>query len=136
MENNIRDNKKSILVVEDDQSLLTALVDKFTREGFNMQHASNGVSGYALALKQRPDIILLDILLPEMDGISFLQKLRKEDLWGKLVPVIFLTNVSPTTDRIIARIAEDEPAYYLVKSDFFLSDIVEKVRERLSNVPA
>lgn len=131
MENQKAQNKKSILIVEDDQSLLTALVDKFTREGFITLRAANGVSGYSLALERHPDIILLDILMPEMDGITYLQKLRKEDEWGKSVPVIFLTNVSPNTDRIIARITEDEPAYYLVKSDFLLADVVEKVNERL-----
>lgn len=125
-------SKKTILIVEDDLSLLTALVEKFTREEFIVLRAANGVSGYAIALERRPDIILLDILMPEMDGITFLQKLRQEDVWGKSVPVIFLTNVSPNTDRIIARIAEDEPAYYLTKSDFLLSDVVEKVNERLS----
>jgi CheY-like chemotaxis protein len=131
MEDQKNENIKTILVVEDDLSLLTALIDKFTREGFTTQQAANGVSGYALALKQHPDIILLDILMPEMDGITFLQKLRQENEWGKSVPVIFLTNVSPNTDHIIARIAEDEPAYYLVKSDFLLADVVDKVNERL-----
>ncbi|HSE34585.1 MAG TPA: response regulator [Candidatus Paceibacterota bacterium] len=124
--------KTSILIVEDDQSLLAALVDKFTREGFAVRRAANGVTGLAEAVTSHPDIILLDILLPEMDGLELLQKLRKQDDWGKEVPVIFLTNVSPNTDRIIARIAEDEPAYYLVKSDFLLSDVVGKVNERLA----
>jgi DNA-binding response OmpR family regulator len=124
-------DKKSILIVEDDRSLLWAVVDKFTREGFAVSEAVAGDAGFALALKEHPDIILLDILLPEMDGISFLQKLRKENVWGKSVPVIFLTNMSPATDRIIARIAEDEPAYYLIKSDIVLADLLEKVNERL-----
>lgn len=128
---NGKSEKKKILIVEDDQSLLKALVDKFTREGFVVSRAASGLSGYALALEGRPDILLLDILLPELDGISFLQKLRKENEWGKNVPVVFLTNVGPNTDRIITRIAEDEPAYYLVKSDTVLSEVVTKVRERL-----
>ena len=128
---NEQPRKKTILIVEDELTLLTALVEKFTREEFIVLRAANGVTGYEIALERHPDIILLDILMPELDGISFLQKLRNEDAWGKSVPVIFLTNVSPNTDRIIARIAEDEPAYYLTKSDFLLSDVVEKVNERL-----
>jgi DNA-binding response OmpR family regulator len=129
-------DKKHILIVEDEQSLLSALVDKFTREGFIVHRASNGVSGFAEATTLHPDILLLDVLLPEMDGLTFLQKLRKHDDWGKSVPVIFLTNVSPNTDRIIARITEDEPAYYLVKSDLLLSDVVQKVNERLDAEPS
>lgn len=131
MENKKTEEQK-ILIVEDDQSLLGAMVEKFTREGFLVLKSVNGAAGFALALQERPDLILLDILLPELDGLSFLQKLRKENEWGKSVPVIFLTNLSPHVDRIIARIAEDEPAYYLVKTDIVLSEVVAKVRERLS----
>jgi DNA-binding response OmpR family regulator len=124
--------KKKILIVEDDLSLLRGLVDKFMREGFAVFSANNGIEGLSSAFAIHPDIILLDIVMAQMDGLTTLQKLREKDAWGKDVPVIFLTNLSPDSDRIIAEIAKDEPAFYLVKSDFLLSDVVVKVRECLA----
>lgn len=125
-------DKKSILIVEDDASLLRALVDKFTREQFTAYFASNGIEGLSSAFMHHPDVILLDIVMSGMDGLTMLKKLREKDEWGKHVPVVFLTNLSPDNDKIIARISEDEPAFYLVKSDFLLSDVVGKVREALN----
>jgi DNA-binding response OmpR family regulator len=123
--------QKRILIVEDDASLLRGLTDKFTRENFLVFFARNGVEGLSSALAHHPDVILLDIVMPQMDGLMMLQTLRTKDEWGKHVPVVFLTNLSPDNDKIIARISEDEPAYYLIKSDFLLSDVVAKVNEAI-----
>jgi two-component system, OmpR family, alkaline phosphatase synthesis response regulator PhoP len=120
---------KTILIVEDDKSLLNALVDKFTREGFDVLKADNGKEGLDIALDKGPDLILLDILLPIMDGLNVLKKLREESDWGKKVPIILLTNVSADTDEINKTVEEYEPAYYLVKSDLELDEVVEKVKE-------
>ncbi len=123
--------QKKILIVEDDRSLLRGLVDKFTRENFAVSFASNGVEGLSSATLNHPDVILLDIVMAQMDGLTMLEKLRAASEWGKNVPVIFLTNLSPDNDKIIARIMKDEPVFYLVKSDFMLSDVVGKVNECL-----
>jgi DNA-binding response OmpR family regulator len=123
--------QKKILIVEDDTSLLRGLTDKFTRENFTVLFAGNGVEGLSSAFLHHPDVILLDIVMPLMDGLTMLQKLRAANEWGKHVPVVFLTNLSPDNDKIIARISEDEPAYYLIKSDFLLSDVVAKVNEAI-----
>jgi len=64
--------------------------------------------------------------------MTMLKKLRRENKWGKNVPVILLTNVSANSDAVNAEILENQPSYYLVKADWSLSDVVEKVRERLS----
>ena len=82
-----------ILIVEDDEAMLEVLIDEFKREGFKTLSAKNGVEGLDTALEKHPDIILLDILMPEMDGLTMLTKLR-DDKWGKDVPVILLTNYS------------------------------------------
>ncbi len=124
--------QKKILIVEDDQSLLKGLVDKFTRENFAVHFAANGVEGLSSAMINHPDLILLDIVMTQMDGLTMLEKLRAADEWGKHVPVVFLTNLSPDNDKIIARIIKDEPAFYLVKSNFMLSDVVAKVNECLA----
>ena len=75
---------KKILIVDDEPALLTALVDKFTRAGYTVGIAENGKEGLKLALKNRPDLILLDIIMPVMDGITMLYKLRKDSWGGKL----------------------------------------------------
>ena len=112
--------------------MLNALKDKLTREGFATLEAKNGEEGLNVALREHPDLILLDIVMPRMDGITMMKKLRQTDEWGKNVPVILLTNLSADDEKIMRAVTENEPAYYLVKSDHTISDVVEKVRERLS----
>ena len=101
---------KKILVVEDEISLRKALADKFRREGFAVLEAKDGEEGLAVALKEQPHIILLDIVLPKMDGMTMLKKLRQENAWGKSVPVILLTNLSADDDSILKGVTEDKPA--------------------------
>lgn len=67
-----------------------------------------------------------------MDGMTMMKKLRLQNEWGKKVPIILLTNLGSDDDKIIKGISGDEPAYYLVKSNWTLSDVIEKIRERLS----
>jgi len=126
---------KKILVieeVEDEKSLRDVLHDSFSLEGFSVLEAKDGEEGLATALSEHPDIILLDIVLPKMDGLTMMKKLREANEWGKHVPIILLTNLSADDDKINQAIAENEPAYYLVKSNYTMSDLVEKIRERLS----
>lgn len=102
--------------------------------------ASDGPSGLAVALREKPDIILLDIMMPGFDGMALMKNLRQareqsgqENEWGKHVPIILLTSLS-ADDKIMIGIIRDEPAYYIVKDNFSLDDIVEKVKERLERV--
>ena len=119
---------KKILIVEDDISSLEILVDKFTREAFNVLQAKNGIEGLEVALKEHPDLILLDIIMPKMDGISMIKELQ-EDEWGKDVPIIILTNLSD--GEKVAEAIERGVQDFLVKSDWNLNDVVKKVKERL-----
>lgn len=123
---------KTILVVEDDPPILKTLVDKLTEEGFRIIEAHDGEEGLMIADRDHPDLILLDIVMPKMDGMTMLKKLRQESEWGKSVPVILLTNLSPDEEKINKGITEDEPAYYLIKTNWSLNDVVQKVRERLN----
>ena len=125
--------KKTILIIEDELPQLKSLVDEFTDEGFRVLQAQNGEVGLALALREHPDIILLDMVMPVMDGMTMLKKLREKNAWGRSVPVILLTNLSPDDEQRMKDITTTEPAYYLVKSRWTLRDVVEKVRERLSD---
>ncbi len=123
-------DKKKILIVDDEEAIQRAISDAFENQEFTILTASNGEEGLAVSLKEHPDLILLDILMPKMDGMIMLQKLRQDD-WGKGAPVIILTNVSPNANSIIYSVVQNEPAYYLVKSDVKLEGIVEKVKEVL-----
>jgi DNA-binding response OmpR family regulator len=124
--------KKKILIVEDEISMLRILLDTFKKENFSVVEARDGESAFSKALSEKPDIILLDILLPKIDGLSVLKKLRNENEYGKNVPVILLTNISPDREEINKVIAENDPAYYLIKTNWNIEDIVSKVKERLS----
>ncbi len=106
-----------------------ALVDELTREGFQTLEARNGKEGLESALKEHPDLILLDIVMPVMDGMTMMKKLR-ESAGGKKIPVILLTNLS-ATDKIMTGIVRDEPSYYLVKSDWKIADVIVKIKEML-----
>lgn len=124
--------KKKILIIEDEVSQRKALVDKFIREGFSVLEARDGEEGLRVALKEQPNIILLDIIMPKMDGMTVMKKLRQENEWGKKVPIILLTNLSSDDDKTMNRIKEDSPAYYLVKANLKIGDLVEKVKEQLA----
>jgi len=126
-----QNNQKTILIVEDDDSLLRVLVDKFELEKFKVLFASNGKHGLEMALKNEPDLILLDILMPYMDGMTMLGKMRERNVWGKLVPVILLTNVDPNSE-IILQITKFTNVFYMMKSDVDIQKIVYKVKEVLS----
>ncbi|MDO8592623.1 MAG: response regulator [bacterium] len=121
-------NNKKVLVVEDDEALLSVMADSFTIEGFTVFSAANGASGLELALKEHPDIILLDIQMPVMDGLEMLDKLRQDD-WGGRAEVILLTNFSDM-DKV-AKAAEKGAYDYLVKSDWKTEDIIKKVKNKL-----
>lgn len=121
----VKSNKK-ILVVEDDIDLREAIAEKFKSENFEVFEASDGEDGLEKALKIRPDLILLDLIMPRMDGTTMLRKLR-EDEWGHLVPVIVLTNISDAEKLAEAlEIGVDE---YLLKAEWKLKDVVDKVRK-------
>lgn len=82
----------SIAIIEDDQAISQMYRFKFEAEGFDVQTAENGRLGLELVEKMRPEIILLDLMMPEMTGDKMLEKLRQKP-WGKDVKVIILTNV-------------------------------------------
>lgn len=118
--------RKKILVVEDEEALSLSLRDNLIQEGFDVILAKDGEEGLATALKERPDLILLDILMPKMDGMTMLMKLRQIEGNNK-IPVILLT-VLEANDTILQGVVRDLPAYYLLKTDFTIMDIVKKIR--------
>ncbi|MFA5877167.1 MAG: response regulator [Candidatus Paceibacterota bacterium] len=124
--------QQTILIVEDEISLRNALRDKFTREGFIVFDAKDGEIGLAVGIREQPQLILLDLMMPKMDGMTMLHKLRSENEWGKSVPVILLTNLGADDKTIMKEIEEDTRAYYLVKSNWSMDQMVEKVKETIA----
>jgi len=122
---------KKILVVEDEKALRRALVDTLTGAGFVVLEASDGVEGLDIALKQRPDLVLTDRDMPGMDGLKMLGEIRKDEGWGKKVPVVVLTNLSLSDDESVKGVSGLNPTYYLVKADWDISDIVANVKSSL-----
>ncbi len=128
-----KQTKKLVLIVEDEAPMLQALTDTFKNAGFNVIKAENGEIGLSTALSKHPDLIVMDILMPELDGMSLIKRLRQDD-WGNNVPVIILTNVNPATDTILQSIIDSKPAYFLIKSNVSLEDILDKAKDALGLV--
>ena len=122
---------KKILIVEDELAYLNLLTRELTEKGYKVFEATNGEKGLKLAKKHKPDIILLDIRMPVMDGMTMLNILRKNE-YGKTAKVIMLTNLEPD-DKIIGGVVDDQPAYYFVKSDIHFNDLFEKIEELLAD---
>lgn len=123
------ETQKTVLVIEDHAPVRMALVEKLQHDGMRTLEAKDGEEGLAVALKEKPDLILLDIIMPRMSGMTMLESLRK-DAWGKTVPVIILTNLNPD-DKIMREIVETEPVFYLVKADWKIEDVSAKIKEVL-----
>ena len=121
---------KNILVVEDDSSLSSALSKKLVVEGYNVEVAKNGLEGLEQLKVDHFDLILLDVMMPEMDGITMLKKVRSSGK-NKDIPVILISNVDDPD--IIIKTLSLGSFDYLVKSDWTIKDIVAKVRGRIGN---
>lgn len=119
---------KKVLVIDDDENLNTVLVDKLNFSGFDTKGAKDGEEGLKKALDFHPDVILLDLMMPKMNGLSMLKKLR-EDPWGKDAKVIVLT-VQEQTDSV-ARAIENNVFGYFVKTNYSLDEIVKKIQNIL-----
>jgi len=125
MEDNLV-QKKKILIVEDDTPLLYSLRDKFESEGFTVLTAVDGTEGLEVVKREKPDLVLIDILLPKLDGISMAKEINKLNLGTAM---IFLTNLSDAEH--ISEAVTTGTVDYLVKSDWNINDVVGKVRQKL-----
>ena len=118
--------KRKILLVEDDPFLLSMYATKFELEGFEVVSADDGEKGLALALEAKPDIILLDILMPKMNGFEVLQELKADDR-TRDIPVILLTNLNQKEE--VERALELGAVDYLIKAHFMPSEVVAKIKK-------
>lgn len=122
---------KIILLVEDEPPMAIVIQDSLRRDGFNVLTAKNGVEGLSIAKERHPDLILLDILMPKMDGLSMLNELRK-DSWGSAANVVILTNYSDDEKKSIA--ANAGAVDFWLKADMSLEDIVFRIKEKFAHI--
>jgi len=114
-----------ILVVEDDKFLRELIVQKLLKEGYTTTEAIDGEEGLKMIKEEKPDMVLLDIILPGIDGFEVLKR-AKEDEEIKDIPVIILSNLGQQED--VDKGVELGAKDYLVKAEFTPGEIVEKVR--------
>lgn len=119
---------KKILFIEDEQALQKTLGEYLRKEGFEVISALDGEIGLRLSKKVKPDLILLDIILPKMDGLEVLRKL-KEEKETKEIPVIILTNLETLEE--VQKALELGATTYLVKANYSLNEVVEKIKGAL-----
>jgi DNA-binding response OmpR family regulator len=117
--------KIKIALVEDDPFLSSMYSTKFEMEGFLVVAASDGLSGVALVTKELPDLVLLDILMPKMDGFDVLREIKKNES-TKNIPVILLSNLNQT-DQVLKGM-ELGATDYLIKAHFMPSEVVDKIK--------
>lgn len=121
---------KKILLVEDEKILAEMYKDKFTEAGFEVFLALEAKEGLKLAKKERPDLIILDILLPRENGITFLTWLRKDSKIASIPVVAFSNYDDPATKREAVKLGVKE---YLIKTSYTPSEIVAKVKQILAD---
>ena len=118
-----------IAIIEDDPVISQMYRTKFEMAGFDVQMADNGKRGVALVEDFLPDIILLDLMMPEMNGVEALQIIRKHE-WGKNIPVIVLTNMgeeeSPKELKSLGVLS------YIVKANLTPNQVLERVKDSLN----
>jgi len=119
---------KTILFIEDELALQKTFRETLKKEGYEMVSALDGETGLKLAKSEKPDLILLDLILPKVTGFEVLKKL-KEDEETKEIPVIVLTNLEEIED--IDKVIELGATTYLVKAQYSLEEVVEKIKKAL-----
>jgi len=116
--------KKKVLVIDDENDILLIIKSALHEEGYDVATANNGYDGLALAEDASPDLIILDIMMPEMDGFEVLQQLKENEKTAQ-IPVVILTGLS-SKDKI--REALNKGIDYYIVKPFEYQDLVSKVK--------
>ncbi len=124
--------KAKVAIIEDDIAIVQMYRIKFESEGYNVETAGDGITGLELIESFSPDIILLDLMMPNMDGLAMLQRLRGTTE-GKKARVVVLTNMGDTeTATKVYKMAADD---YIVKAEMTPKQVAERVRLLLAKKP-
>ncbi len=116
---------KKVLIVEDDRFLVKAYQIKFNSAGFNIISATDGAAGLELARKELPALIILDLMLPKMNGFEFLKAIKADEK-TRHIPVITISVLGQSADqeKALSLGAED----YFIKTDHTIEEIAEKIK--------
>ena len=120
-----QDMEKRVLIIEDETDIREAMAEAVAQAGFEALTAENGQIGYEKAITEKPDLILMDIMMPVMNGHETLKKLR-QDPWGQKAKVIMLTSMDDVKN--IAGAHESAITDYIIKAHASLDEIIAKVR--------
>jgi DNA-binding response OmpR family regulator len=120
-----------ILIIEDEEPLVSALYKVLGSKGFEISKSFSGEEGLKVALETHPDLILLDIVLPKIDGLEVLHNLRKDD-WGKNVPVFIMTNLIDEGKEKEAR--DLDVIDYLQKTNVSIMNLADRIEGILSGL--
>jgi DNA-binding response OmpR family regulator len=118
-------SQTKILIVEDEEILLTALSEELKQEGFQVVGAKDGVEGVEMTKSEKPHLVLLDLVMPRLDGIGALKEMKADDAI-KDIPVVILTNLSDY-DKISDALSLGAMDY-LVKANYRLEELVNKIK--------
>lgn len=116
-----------ILIVEDEASMARAIKDNLVAVGYQVAMASNGEEGLAQIAKEDYNVVLLDISMPQMDGMEMMKKMREVSA-NKIIPIIIYTNMIPDA-AILHGVSRDKPTYYLSKTEHSIETLVGKIDE-------
>ncbi|MCK5466213.1 response regulator [Candidatus Parcubacteria bacterium] len=123
-----KDKKASVLIIEDDSYISDMYRIKLESEDFEVATAKDGIVGIKMLEKQKPDIVLLDVVMPKIDGFSILKTIKR-NLELKKIPIVLLTNLSQKEN--VEKGFELGADSYIIKAHFTPSEVVEKIKEIL-----
>lgn len=125
-----KEPKIRIALIEDDPFLSSMYFTKFEMEGFKVLTATDGEAGIDLIIKEKPDLVLLDILMPKKNGLDVLEIIKKNKD-TQAIPIILLTNLNQTEE--VKRAMDLGAVDYLIKAHFMPSEVVDKIKKALEN---
>lgn len=120
-----------ILLVDDDEAITTVFATALSKEGFETSHAATGKEGLDKAKAELPDLILLDQILPDIQGNEVLAELKKDDA-TKNIPVVILSNFSQ--EELVKQAINEGASDYIFKYQAATSDVVSKVKQLLNKI--
>lgn len=118
--------KKKILIIEDDSFVVKVFLERLQDEGFEVAVATNGEEGLRMTRAEKPDLVLLDLILPQMNGFDYLRKVKK-DSQSRKIPVLILSNLGQDEDVSLGK--KLGAVDYLVKTSHPLRSVVEKIKK-------
>lgn len=123
--------ERKILIIEDDELVRNLLTEFLLKKGFHVSTAGNGRDGLKIASLEHPELIVLDIMLPEEDGFAFMQKVRALSEWGKQVPFFVFSNLELDDNQYKEQLDRLQPATSLIKANWSIQDVAKKIEEQL-----